>query len=329
MQPLEGSGSGGAVLTLRSALQGVALGASEWFGGLDVISLIGPAPRERDYETLGRGIAAGTVRITETSEGGSVQELAVVNAGPRPVFILDGEELVGARQNRIVNLSVLAAPHTTTVIPVSCVEQGRWSYRSREFTESPNTMHATARAAKAARVNDAMKHGRRDADQRAVWSEVAAMASRRHTQSPTGALNDVYARHAHTLGEYERAFGTTPSQVGVVFALRGRIMGFDLFDAPATLAAYLPKLVRGYALEAMDDPRPSGEEAWKVRSAALRFLELASEATPRCYRGVGIGTDVRLAGGTVAGAALVANGVVVHASGFNVGESGRRSNRHM
>jgi hypothetical protein len=31
----------------------------------------------------------------------------VLNKGNRPVLMLDGEELIGAKQNRIVNLSIL------------------------------------------------------------------------------------------------------------------------------------------------------------------------------------------------------------------------------
>jgi hypothetical protein len=66
-------------------------------------------------------------RRGEVSRGGSVPELKVVNKSDRMLLILDGEGLVGAKQNRIVNTTILIAGNTTTVIPVSCVEQGRWS----------------------------------------------------------------------------------------------------------------------------------------------------------------------------------------------------------
>jgi hypothetical protein len=43
------------------------------------------------------------------SEGGSVPHLLFINDAMRPVLLLDGEELVGAKQNRVLNLTVLAA----------------------------------------------------------------------------------------------------------------------------------------------------------------------------------------------------------------------------
>ncbi len=46
------------------------------------------------------------------------------------MLLLDGEHLEGAMQNRVLNVSVLAAARHDTVIPVSCVERGRWGYGS-------------------------------------------------------------------------------------------------------------------------------------------------------------------------------------------------------
>jgi hypothetical protein len=46
-------------------------------------------------------------------------------------LLLDGEQLVGAKQNRIPNMIVLVAAQTEVTIPVSCVEQGRWGYQAR------------------------------------------------------------------------------------------------------------------------------------------------------------------------------------------------------
>ncbi len=108
------------------------------------------APR---YATIGSALLAGTAKITEISEGGSVPTVNLENLTDIPVLIIDGEELLGARQNRISNLTVLAPGKKTIPLPVSCVEQGRWSYRSREFAESPDIMYREARAKKARAVS--------------------------------------------------------------------------------------------------------------------------------------------------------------------------------
>lgn len=59
-------------------------------------------------------------------------QLAVINDGPIAVLIIDGEELIGAKQNRVLNTTVLLKERSKTVIPVSCTEQGRWQWRSAE-----------------------------------------------------------------------------------------------------------------------------------------------------------------------------------------------------
>jgi hypothetical protein len=89
-------------------------------------------------------------RVTEVSAIGGVPELKLINDADRPVLLLDGEELVGAKQNRILNVTVLAGAHSTIVIPVSCVEAGRWHHLSAEFAPSDRAHFATGRAAPAA-----------------------------------------------------------------------------------------------------------------------------------------------------------------------------------
>ena len=84
------------------------------------------------YITLDEALPRG-LRITETSDSGSVPELFVENPTDSAVLLYDGEELVGAKQNRILNVSVLVGAGAKLPIPVSCVEQGRWSRRSDEF----------------------------------------------------------------------------------------------------------------------------------------------------------------------------------------------------
>ena len=76
------------------------------------------------YLTLDEALAAGHASVTEVSEAGSVPELLVKNLAPSPVLILDGEELVGAKQNRIVNLTILVAAGADAAHP-RVVRRGR------------------------------------------------------------------------------------------------------------------------------------------------------------------------------------------------------------
>ena len=139
-----------------------------------MIPLLGPPPVEREpfYLTLDEALASGVDEITEVSEQGSVPDLKFINRGPQPVLILDGEELLGAKQNRIVNLTILVAANSELTIPVSCVEAGRWRSRSRAFTSAPRTQFASGpRQADGAgdRLDD-QRRGDRVSDQSEVWA---------------------------------------------------------------------------------------------------------------------------------------------------------------
>ena len=54
-----------------------------------------------------------SVLVEEVSEGGSVPDLLVDNKGAARVLFLEGEELIGAKQNRMTNRSILLAPSST------------------------------------------------------------------------------------------------------------------------------------------------------------------------------------------------------------------------
>ena len=101
------------------------IGAPTTFKNMTVFPLIGGQGTAADYLTLDEALAQKLAAITEVSEGGSVPELKFVNSSDKKVFLLDGEELVGAKQNRVLNLSIMVPVGKTLVVPVSCVEAGR------------------------------------------------------------------------------------------------------------------------------------------------------------------------------------------------------------
>jgi hypothetical protein len=102
---------------------------------MDVLPLLAPDAGPA-YLMLKEALEAHLLEVKEVNHGGSVPDLVAENKGDLPVLLLDGEELAGAKQNRVLNSSLLLPAKTTQLIPVSCTERGRWSYVSPHFVES-------------------------------------------------------------------------------------------------------------------------------------------------------------------------------------------------
>jgi hypothetical protein len=139
---------------IMTALAEVVVGLDSSFERMSVVPLLSrDAKKSVGYVTFEAALASGDIEVTEVSDAGHVPELKVINHGKVPVLLLDGEELVGAKQNRVVNLTILVPAMATLVIPVSCVEAGRWNRRGDRFRSSGNAQYARARAHKIAQVS--------------------------------------------------------------------------------------------------------------------------------------------------------------------------------
>ena len=87
------------------------------------------------------------VRINEIDFDGVVGNVEVSN-NSNYLYILDGEAITGAKQNRVAERSVIIAPYSAEIIPVNCVEKGRWGYNSQSFSKVI-CLHPKAREEKA------------------------------------------------------------------------------------------------------------------------------------------------------------------------------------
>src|SRR6476619_1815106 len=118
------------------SLSAIRVGSPVAHEALTVFPLFEDAGKSINYLLAERALAQGTVTVEELTESGSVPTLVVDNQSDSLVLFLEGQELRGAKQNRVLNTSVLVAARTKINIPVSCVEQGRWRYSSRHFGSS-------------------------------------------------------------------------------------------------------------------------------------------------------------------------------------------------
>jgi hypothetical protein len=253
------------------------------------------------------------------NEAGQVSALNVVVTGAVPVLLLDGEELVGARQNRVVNLTILAPPQRATVIPVSCVESGRWHHVSRGFVSAPRAQFAEGRSARIQQVTASLTGpGSRASDQGEVWSRISEKSARLSAESETSAMSALFEKLETPLEAFVAAFSPVDHQVGAMFFINGAQVGLELFDAASTWRKLAPKLVRGYAVDAID--RRGRPSRTRPPRAANVFAHTVGSTPASVFPAIGEGTDVRLTGTDVAGAALVAGGRVIHLSAFPVAD---------
>jgi len=301
----------------------VRLGEAQSFKNLSVFPILGTGVGGADYITLDEALAGETAEVTEVDESGSVPELKFSNSGNKPVFLLDGEELIGAKQNRVLNLSILIPAGRTVVIPVSCVESGRWRQRSRGFSSAPRAQYAEGRAKKMSQVSASLKFsGRRASNQNAVWKDISEKFAKLKSSSWTSAMSDIYEQQSKGLDEYVNSFSPVEGQVGALFAIDGRIVGFDLFDRADTLRKLFPKLLRSYGLDALERvfmaPKESEGAAPPGRAGAEAFLEATAKSETEEFPAVGEGRDLRLKARGLTGAALESEKNLVHLCAFAV-----------
>jgi hypothetical protein len=168
-----------------------------------------------------------------------------------------------------------------------------------------------------ARLLDGLKQGL------ARWDAIAAHSSRLGTRSATGAMGDIFERNADPIEGYVGAFRPETHQVGAVFVLNGQPAGLDLFDSATTFRALFPKILRGYALDALALQGESTVTAattsgtpdiWRERARQLATDAL--EAPRRDFSLPGLGDTWRLLAPKLSGGGVSLDGRVVHLSAF-------------
>ena len=174
-------------------LNAIKLARKQSYKNLAVFPLLAPNGDKPDYLTLEQALERDFVQITEMDQAGSVPELRLINKGKKKVLIVEGEELVGAKQNRIVNATFLIAGKTEVIIPVSCVEQGRWRHESDAFSSGSKMMHASLRRNHQMDVKSSLKQGRGyQSNQGKIWEDISGKLDRMKVSAPTAAMADAY-----------------------------------------------------------------------------------------------------------------------------------------
>ncbi len=274
---------------------------------------------ELSYLTFDEALRDGLIDITEINESGSVPELKLWNHADRLVFLMSGEELQGAKQNRVLNVSIMVGARSDISIPVSCVEAGRWRYTSRKFSSSGTAAHSFLRAKMSKDITNSYRMlGVPRSNQTNVWQEISRKLGKMASRSPSEALNQIYMDYESLLNKTMDALKVPTGASGCVFVSGGRIVGMDLFDQPRTFEKLWLKLLPCYVIDVIEE---SNQSANLTREDVAAWLKTALVAKAEKFDSPGLGDDVRLEGENLAGAALLLQGEAVHTEMFCIDET--------
>ena len=301
---------------IRTYIEGLKIGKKQFYKNLAMFPLLSTYDTRLDYLTLDEALSQGAIEVAEVSKEGHVPELRVINKSPRMVLILEGEELVGAKQNRIVNTTILVKGDSTLIIPVSCVEQGRWSYRSERFFSEDRMMVPSMRVMAAENISCCLDIGAGfQTNQSDIWGAVSSRARRRRAESPSMAMSEIYRKDRSLIGEYTNHFRLTEGQVGAVFMINGNVAGMDAFGKAETFSRVFKKVIESYSLDAIDWFNPE-REVKVLKSKVTEFLKTAAASKVTGHQSVGLGLDIRIRSDKLIGFALTLDDKVVHLSAF-------------
>ena len=292
------------------------LGDPQTHGGITIVPLLGAAPPVRSYITLDEAMPLG-LAIEEVDAHGHVPELLVRNPLTTDVLLYDGEEVVGAKQNRVLEASILVAASTTQTIPVACVEAGRWHDDGDRFVAADRVAHPEIRRRKAIDLEHApLSSGR---SQQTVWAEIDERIHASAIDAPTSALSDVHDAERGRIDDVAGSFALVEGQCGAILAL-GDGLCLDLVSRPEVWERLWPKLRRGYLLDGIrhlhDDPT--------APELIARFADAVESAPSSSRPSPGLGTDLRLHGATVSGSGLTFDGETIQLSAYSRDDRGDR-----
>ncbi len=297
--------SRGAEDAITDYLDNVKVGEAIEYRNLRIFPLIATKTLStQNYLTLDEAMDNGWLKIREVSSG-QVNVVEIKNKAKKMVFIMTGEIISGAKQDRMLKEDILLPPNSDwTRAPVYCVEHGRWTHVSPEFKSEklliPNAIRHKAKITE---------------NQSDVWDEIALSQERMNISSKTGTIRANYEdkKIQKEIDEYVKKLvpALSKSTIGVVVTTGNRIICLDMFAHNKLLRSLWRKLIKSYAMDAV-----VGEKGIVNKNTIEDFLETFEGVHCISIGTPGLGTLTKIESDVGKGSALIYKSAVVHLDFF-------------
>jgi hypothetical protein len=192
-------------------------------------------------EAMRQGLISVQERGTASTE--NVHWLSVYNHSNRPILFRSGELLEGGRQDRMVTKDTVMMPGISRIdLPVMCVEEGRWSEKTKKFLYKGMANPGLRK------VLDQSNN------QVLIWREINSQLQADSISSKTLSYlakqnTKSYSAEAASYKKYfsEQWALSDSNLVGMICLSGDQILGADLFTQPDLFFAAADALLLGYS----------------------------------------------------------------------------------
>jgi hypothetical protein len=266
-----------------------------------------------DYISGSTALNQNFLNVTEVSESGSVNTIKINNFSSKFIFFSDGDILEGAKQNRVLNTSIYLAPNSITLVPVSCVEKGRWNYTKSSFTDSDYVASPSLRNEKNVNVYYSLaEECKFNSNQLNVWDEVSKFQKKINKYSHTSDFSESLKNIPDAINNFINEFNITEKANGVAIFFKDKLLSLDVFNRKDIFNEYFKKLVTSSSVEAYymnSDFKTNEQDILKKTEELLIEYEISSKDE---FDSVGVGKDLRFKTKSIMGSSLHYNTELIH-----------------
>ena len=252
--------------------------------------------------TIEEKMAKNEIEIRELDDP-EINEIILINRGHEPVLMIDGEEITGAFQNRIIARSTIAHANKKSRIPVICAEEGRWDeiggFRTGNY--SYPTLRSLLLKGRQTRANV----------QKKIWQEIQRKITVTKTRSATSSMHDIFENLADEVNRYIEGFqNLNHGTIGLISSAGGTILGCDIFLNSNIFRKTQKKLIKSYALDALEYQKKSSDPP-NIEDFFKKIIVAVDKKRPRTTN-----QHLTIKGDGLLGQSLVYQDKIIHLSAF-------------
>ena len=281
-------------------LKHLSLAERQNYENMTVVPILSDTNTPFDVLDLKEGLKMGLVKIEEC-DNSNIEQVKLKNNSVSPLILLDGEEIAGSLQNRIVAQTMIIPPKSEMEIPVNCSEKGRNEYKSK-FQYSDYIANSNTRRKKAYNKNNPL--------QEVVWNSIDDLETDKNTFSKTKALRDSYEKNKYDIDSYLKHFKMENNQIGVICIVENKV-GLEIFNNHSLYEKYNEMLLRSYIIDS------SNKEKINISNNELENILSSIDANSFIKKeAVDLGKYYKISNSYGNGHILIYKNNMVHASFF-------------